>query len=74
MGDVLVRGVPEKDLAQIDAEAERLGMSRNAYLRREFHRIARHRAVREATPEDYRRAKDAMTDLGDEDVMRGAWS
>jgi len=74
MGDVLVRGVPEEDLTRIDAEAERLGLSRNAYLRREFHRIARHRAAPEATADDYRRAKEAMADLSDEEVMRDAWS
>lgn len=74
MSDVLVRGVPEEDLRRIDAEADRLGLSRNAYLRREFHRIARHRAVREATPDDYRRAKEALADLGDDEAMRQAWS
>jgi hypothetical protein len=74
MSDVLIRGVPEADLRRIDAEAERLGLSRNAYLRREVHRIARHRTVGEATPEDYRRAKDAMADLHDDEVMREAWS
>lgn len=74
MSDVLVRGVPDEDLTRIDAEADRLGLSRNAYLRREFHRIARNRAVREATAEDYRRAKAAMADLDDDEVMRKAWS
>ncbi|TNM38367.1 antitoxin [Nocardioides albidus] len=74
MSDVLVRGVPADDLARIDAEAERLGLSRNAYLKRELHRIARHRTVREATLDDYRTARSAMADLADDDAMRSAWS
>lgn len=74
MTDVLIRDVPEDELRHIDAEATRLGLSRSEYLRREMRRIARHRSVRPATPEDYQRSKEAMADLGDEGVMRGAWS
>lgn len=74
MTDVLVRGIPEEDLRRIDDAAARVGLSRNSYLRREFHRIARHRATPRPTAEDYSRAKSAMADLGDDDVMRQAWS
>lgn len=74
MSDVLVRGVPKDDLFRIDAEAERLGLSRNAFLQRELHRIARHRAVPDATADDYKAAKEAMADLKDEATVRRAWS
>ena len=74
MSDVLIRDVPDEDLERIDAEASRLGLSRSAYLRREMHRIARHRTVPEATLDDLRRSRAAMSDLGDEEVMRQAWS
>lgn len=74
MTDVLIRDIPEEDLRHIDSEAARLGLSRSEYLRREMRRIARHRAVRPATVEDYERSRNAMADLGNEDVMRQAWS
>lgn len=74
MTDVLIRDVPDDDLREIDEAAERLGLSRAEYLRREMRRIARHRAVRPATTEDYDRSVEAMADLGDPDVMGRAWS
>lgn len=74
MTDVLVRGVPEDDIARVDAEAARLGLSRNAYLQREIHRIARHRTVRDATPEDFARVKPALKNLTDDDTMTKAWA
>lgn len=74
MTDVLIRDIPEDDVRAIDAEAARLGVSRNEYLRREMRRIARHRAVRPAGTDDYERSMAAMADLGDEGVMRQAWT
>jgi len=74
MSDVLIRDVPDEDLERIDAEATRLGLSRSAYLRREMHRIARHRTVPAATLDDLRRSRAAMADLSDDKVMRKAWS
>ncbi len=74
MSDVLIRDVPDEDLERIDADAARLGLSRSAYLRREMHRIARHRTVPQATLEDLRRSRAAMADLGDEQVIDQAWS
>lgn len=74
MTDVLIRDVPDDDLQRIDAEADRLGLSRNAFLRREVHRIARHRTVPAATVDDYRKSLEAMTDLGSDEVMRQAWA
>lgn len=74
MTDVLIRGVPDDDLQRIDAEANRLGLSRNAFLQRELHRIARHRTVPAATADDYRKSLEAMTDLKNDEVMRQAWA
>lgn len=73
MSDVLIRGVAEDDLRRIDAEAERRGLSRNEYLRRELSRLARH-GTRPATRADLARAAELVADLGDEDLMRQAWS
>lgn len=73
MSDVLIRDVPEDDLARIDAEAARLGLTRSAYLRREMHRIARHRTVPAATLDDLRRTRAATADLDDDQVVGQAW-
>jgi hypothetical protein len=73
MSDVLIRGVAEDDLRRIDAEAERRGLSRNEYLRREVSRLAQ-RGTRAATRADLAKAAELVADLGDEDVMRQAWS
>lgn len=74
MTDVLIRDVPEDDLRKIDDEAARLGLSRNAFLKREMHRIAKHRTVRPATAQDYEASLVALTDINSDDVMRQAWS
>lgn len=74
MSDVLIRDVPDDELARIDAEAARQGLSRSAFLRREMRRIARHRTVAPATLDDLRRTREATTDLDDEQVMDQAWS
>lgn len=73
MSDVLIRDVPEDDLARIDAAASRLGLTRSAYLRREMHRIARHRTLPAASMDDLRRARAATSDLDDRQVMDQAW-
>lgn len=74
MSDVLIRDVPDEDLERIDAEASRLGISRSTYLRREMHRIARHRTVPAATLDDLHRSRAAMADLDNDEVMGQAWS
>lgn len=73
MSDVLIRGLAEDDVRRIDAEAERRGLSRNEYLRREVSRLAQH-GGRPATRADLTRAAEIVADLGDEDLMRQAWS
>lgn len=73
MTDVLIRNVPDDDLARIDEQAARLGLSRSEYLRR---RIRQDAARDEAhlTVADLQRAATLSQDLLDDSVMRHAWS
>jgi hypothetical protein len=73
MPDVLIRDVPSEDLARIDANAARLGLSRTEYLRRRLHQDA----TRPATPvtvADLEAFAARFGDLSDPGVMRQAWS
>lgn len=71
MPDVLIRDLPENVVAAIDANAQRLGLSRNEYLRRTLAHEARPRA--KATVADLKRSAGVFADLDDPDVMSGAW-
>jgi hypothetical protein len=71
--DVLIRDVPADDLARIDAHAARLGLSRTEYLRRRLRQDAA-RPVGPVTVADLQRFSLRFVDLGDAEVMRGAWS
>lgn len=70
--DVLIRDVPEDVVAAVDANADRLGLSRSEYLRRRLAQEAR-RSGERVTPEDLRRFAEAFADLDDPDVMARAW-
>ena len=72
MPDVLIRDLPEHVVAAIDANAQRLGLSRNEYLRRTLAVEARPRAA--VTVADLKRSAGVFADLDDPDVMSGAWS
>ena len=72
MPDVLIRDLPEHVVAAIDANAQRLGLSRNEYLRRTLAIEARPRAA--VTVADLKRSAEVFADLDDPDVMSGAWS
>lgn len=70
--DVLIRDVPDDVISAIEAKAKRLGLSRTEYLRRQMARVAT--ATEEPVTVDALRAfSETFTDLGDADVMRGAW-
>lgn len=72
MTDVLVRDVPDGVVAALDARAARLGLSRSEYLRR---RLAQE-AVTTAPPvtaADLVVFAETFTDLGDAEVIKGAW-
>jgi hypothetical protein len=70
--DVLIRDLPEHVVAAIDANARRLGLSRNEYLRRTLAIEACPRAT--VTVADLERSAGVFADLEDPDVMSGAWS
>ena len=70
MADVLIRGVPDEVLASIDAQAQRLGLSRVEYLRR---RLATEVSSEAVSVEDLRYLSEACADLADESVMDQAW-
>lgn len=72
MPDLLIRDVPDDVVAALDARAKRLGVSRTEYLRREMVRAAS-TSNEAVTVETLRQFSETFADLGDPDVMRGAW-
>jgi hypothetical protein len=72
MTDVLIRDVPEVVLRALDARADRLGISRNEYVRRRLAQdaVAGTRSVAVA---DLKRLSEILADLDDEHVMATAW-
>jgi hypothetical protein len=70
--DLLIRNVDDEVIRLIDAAAERLGLSRNEYLRRSVVKIAQVSA-RPVSREDLKRSLELMADLDDESVMARAW-
>ena len=73
MPDVLIRDVPGDDLALLDEQARRAGLTRTEYLRRRLHEQAR-RSVTTVTAADLSTLSELLPDLTDADVMRDAWS
>ena len=72
MTDVLIRDVPDDVVSAIEAKAKRLGLSRTEYLRRQMLRVAS-TSDEPVTVESLRRFAETFADLGDPEVMRGAW-
>ncbi|WP_084043272.1 type II toxin-antitoxin system VapB family antitoxin [Mycobacterium avium] len=76
MGDVLIRGLTDKAVARIDADAKARGLSRQEYLRQRFEAEGESTvtpARRGLTIDDLRRAAEAAVDLDAPDVMDAAW-
>jgi hypothetical protein len=73
MTNILIRNVAEEDVARIDEQATRLGLSRNEYLRRRIVSEAS-RAPLTLERADLDRFAALSEDLLDEDVMRDAWA
>jgi len=73
MPDLLIRDVPERVLAAIDAIARRLGLSRSEYLRRQLAREAGVNSGDAVTVEELTRFAATFADLADPDVMSRAW-
>ena len=72
MTDVLIRDVPDEVVAAIEDKARRLGLSRTEYLRRQMLRVATSTEA-PVTAESLRQFSQRFSDLGDPEVMRGAW-
>lgn len=70
MTDVLIRNVPADDLRRIDEVAARLGLSRNEYLLRHVIEESVRASASTITSADF----DKLSGLGDEELMRQAWS
>ncbi len=72
MADILIRDVPDDVITGLDKRADRLGLSRAELLRR---LCAREAGVSDATitVDDFRRFSERFQDLGNPEVMRGAW-
>lgn len=73
MPDILIRDIPGEDLALLDEQARRAGLTRTEYLRRRLHEQA-HRSAAPVTTEHLRALGELLPDLADADVMRDAWS
>lgn len=72
MTDLLIRDVPDDIVAKIDLRAERLGISRAEYLRRQMLNAAT--GSREpVTLESLQEFSEIFQDLADEQVMDQAW-
>lgn len=75
MADILIRDLPDHVVAAIDASAQRLGLSRNEYLRRQLAQTAGvSNGSATVTAEDLARSAQAHADLLDPEVMGRAWS
>ena len=72
MPDILIRDLPEHVIASIDANAQRLGLSRNEYLRRQLTSTAA--SPVKVTVEDLIRSARTFADIKDPEVMAKAWS
>jgi hypothetical protein len=72
MVDVLIRGLSETAVAQLDAAAGAVGLSRNEFLRRQFEAATPSSGL-VVTAADLRRAAAATSDLLEPGVMADAW-
>jgi hypothetical protein len=72
MADILIRDVPDRVLAAVDAHAGRLGLSRSEYVRRRLAQDAEMIGASVAIS-DLARLAELIADLGDPDVMDEAW-
>ncbi|NNG19201.1 antitoxin [Naumannella sp. ID2617S] len=73
MPDVLIRDVSAEDLAALDRQARRAGLTRTEYLRRRLHAEA-HRTTAAVGTDDLSALAALLPDLDAPDVMRAAWS
>jgi plasmid stability protein len=72
MPNILIRDLPDHVIAAIDANAQRLGLSRNEYLRRQL--TSSVPPPVKVTVEDLARTARTYADVNDPEVMAKAWS
>jgi Antitoxin FitA-like, ribbon-helix-helix len=72
MPDILIRDVPDDVLYAIEANAARLGLSCNEYLRRELSRVVQ-RTASPVPENDLQRFASTFGDLTDPDIISQAW-
>lgn len=70
--DILIRDLPLEIIHAIDEQAQRLGVSRTEFVRRELTTVAL-RSRTEVTEADLLGFTERFTDLADPDVMARAW-
>jgi plasmid stability protein len=70
--NLLIRDVPDEVVAALDAEAERLGLSRSEYLRRMLTQASAG-GGRTVTVDDLARFADTFAGLADPELMDQAW-
>ncbi len=73
MSDLLIRGLDDGAVQRVDANAARLGLSRNEYLRREIAKLAEIRD-RPVNWDDLARSAALFADAADESLLRQAWT
>jgi len=74
MPDILIRGLSKQTVERIDATAKDLRLSRSAYIRRVLAGTPEAPSRRRATTmADLRRLTEAIKDMDDSEVMKGAW-
>lgn len=67
MSDVLIRDLPEEVVASLDAQAARMDLSLNEYVRREL-RVLAQRSSSPVTVDDLHRFARMLSDLADPEV------
>ena len=72
MSDILVRDLPDDVVAEIEASAARLGISKAEYVRRQLVRESR-RVKQPVTVDDLRRSHELLDGLRDRGLMGQAW-
>ncbi len=72
MSDILIRGLPEPTVAEVDRRAAACGVSRNEFLREWLSRELRPTTT--VTDADLDRLGTLAADVADPTVMQQAWS
>ena len=72
MADLLIRDVPVELVLALDAKATSLGLSRVEFLRRTISREVA-MTTESVTEQHLEALSQLLPDLGNEEIMRGAW-